>query len=290
MTPKPITRDTLPDLGKGQGHKYTHGHALVLSGPPGHGGAARLAARGALRIGAGLVTIACPLRAALEHSTQPNAIMVRGIDGPTGFLELLEDVRVSSVCLGPGLGLTQITAEMVRVALLADKSVVLDADALSRFQRAPDALFQQLHTRAVLTPHLGEFGRLFPDLADSIKDVGSETEAMIAAKIAATCAAAERAGCTLLLKGATTVIAHPDGRCAVHRAVDDRAVPWLATAGAGDVLTGFITGLLARGMPPMEAAEAATWLHVECARRFGPGLIADDLPDQLPAVFADLGV
>ncbi|MEP6067533.1 MAG: NAD(P)H-hydrate dehydratase [Paracoccaceae bacterium] len=286
MTPKIITRDTLPDLGKGQGHKYDHGHALVLSGPPGHGGAARLAARGALRVGAGLVTILCPLRAVFEHSTQPNAIMIRGIDGPTGFVEILEDVRVSSVCLGPGLGLTQITAEMVRVALKSEKAAVLDADALSRFERAPDTLFQQLHTRTVITPHEGEFRRLFPDIAETLTSAADEgaTES----KIAAAHAAAERAGCIVLLKGEITVIAHPDGRCAVHMATQDRAAPWLATAGSGDVLSGFIVGLMARGVPPMEAAEAGAWLHVECARRFGPSLIADDLPDQLPGVLSDV--
>ena len=286
MTPKTITQDTLAFLGKGQGHKYSHGHALVLSGPTGQGGAARLAARGALRVGAGLVTILCPLRAVLEHSTHPNAIMIRGIDGPTGFVELLEDVRVSSVCLGPGLGLTQITAEMVRVALSSDKAAVLDADALSRFERAPDSLFEQLHTRAVITPHFGEFRRLFPDIAETLTEETDKDEAE--RKIDAAQAAAERAGCVVLLKGAITAIAHPDGRCSVHMATEDRAAPWLATAGAGDVLSGFITGLMARGLSPMEAAEAGAWLHVECARRFGPGLIADDLPDQLPGVLADL--
>ncbi len=282
MSVHAITKDTLPDLMKGQGHKYAHGHLLVLAGPPGQGGAARLAARGALRIGAGLVTIACPLRAVFEHSTHPNAIMTRGIDGPTGFAELLEDVRVTAVCLGPALGLTQITAEMVRVAVQTTKSVVLDADALSRFERAPDTLFQQLHGKVVMTPHTGEFKRLFPDLSDDA------TGAAMEPRIAAVRAAAARAGCVVLLKGAETLIADPEGHCALHAATGERAVPWLATAGAGDVLAGFIAGLMARGLAPMQAAQAAAWLHVECARQFGPGLIADDLPDQLPGVFRSL--
>ena len=270
-----ITREALPDLQKGQGHKYDHGHALVVAGPPGQGGAARLAARGALRIGAGLVTLVCPLRALSEHASQLNAVMTRGIDGPSGLSELLEDVRVSSICLGPGLGLTQITADMVRFALAARRPVVLDADALSRFERAPAVLFDQLHDAAVLTPHDGEFRRLFPDLAEEQHD-----------RLDATAKAAARAGSVILRKGSETIVADPSGGCAVHKAQGARAAPWLATAGAGDVLAGFIAGLMARGFSPSDAAQASVWLHVECALSFGPGLIAEDLPEELPKVFA----
>ncbi|MEO0699761.1 MAG: NAD(P)H-hydrate dehydratase, partial [Pseudomonadota bacterium] len=106
----------------------------------------------------------------------------------------------------------------------------------------------------------------------------------------ATRAAAKRAGCVVLFKGPDTVIAAPDGRCSINSAFYERAAPWLATAGSGDVLAGFITGLLARGFLAMQAAETGAWLHVECARAFGPGLIAEDLPEALPGVFRELGV
>lgn len=281
MTPQDITQESLPDLSKGQGHKYDHGHAVVLSGGPGRTGAARLAARGALRIGAGLVSVACPNSAVYENAAHLTSIMLRPIDGPAGLSELLEDVRVSSFCLGPGLGLTKITADLVRVTTEARKPCVLDADALSRFGHAPDTLFALLHENAVITPHGGEFRRLFPDLADS-------ADAGVDAKVAATRQAAERAGCVVLLKGTVTTISDPTGAGYVHRAEGARAAPWLATAGAGDVLSGFIAGLMARGIAPALAAQAAVWLHVECALHAGPGLIAEDLPERLPAVFHEL--
>ena len=278
-----ITRDSLPDLGKGQGHKFDHGSCLVLSGPPGAGGAARMAARAALRIGAGLVTVGCPIRAVPEHAAQLNAIMVRAIDGAPGLKEALEDDRIGALCLGPGLGLGRGTHELVMAALAPGRPVVLDADALSRFQRAQEALFEALHGQAVLTPHGGEFKRLFPDLAERL-------DGSLEVKVEATRAAAARAGCTVLFKGPETVIASADGTCAVHAATGDRAAPWLATAGAGDVLSGMIAGLLARGLPPQHAAEAAAWLHTECALSFGPGLIAEDIPEELPKVFRALGL
>ncbi len=282
MEPRTITRDSLPDLGKGQGHKFDHGSCLVLSGPPGAGGAARLAARAALRIGAGLVTVGCPIRAVPEHAAQLNAIMVRPIDGAPGLKEALEDERISALCLGPGLGLGRGTHELVMAALASGKPVVLDADALSRFQRSQEALFDALHGRAVLTPHGGEFKRLFPDLAGT-------PDQSLDAKVTATREAAARAGCTVLLKGPETVIASPDGTCGVNSASGGRAAPWLATAGSGDVLTGMIAGLLARGMMPQQAAESAAWLHTECALSFGPGLIAEDIPEELPKVFRAQG-
>ncbi len=284
MSIPPLTAHDLPDLSKGQGHKYAHGHALVLSGPPGKGGAARLAARGALRIGAGLVTVGCPQRAVFEHAAQLNAIMVAGLDGAFGLAEFLEDPRITAICLGPGLGLTGTTAEFVKRALAAGRATVLDADALTRFQRTPEALFDLLHPQCILTPHQGEFARLFPDLAEA----GRSDD--VAQKAEATARAAERAGCTVLLKGAETTIAGSDGQRALHAATGARAAPWLATAGAGDVLAGFITGLLARGLPPFKAACTGAFLHVECALDIGPGLIAEDLPEALPSVFRRLGV
>jgi hydroxyethylthiazole kinase-like uncharacterized protein yjeF len=167
------------------------------------------------------------------------------------------------------------------------RAVVLDADALTLLAR--DAgLFGMLHDRCVLTPHGGEFARLFPDIAAKLEAVAVTGPAY--SKVDATREAAKRAGCVVLFKGADTVIASPDGTCAVNAAVYDRAAPWLATAGSGDVLAGFITGLLARGFAPQQAAETGAWLHVECARSFGPGLIAEDLPEELPAVFRALGV
>ena len=150
----------------------------------------------------------------------------------------------------------------------------------------PQTLLDALHADCVLTPHGGEFARLFPDIANRLDSEPASGPAF--SKVDAAREAAERAGCVVLLKGPDTVIAAPDGRCAVQSAAHDRAAPWLATAGSGDVLAGFIAGLLARGLPPFQAAQAAAWLHVECARSFGPGLIAEDLTEQLPAVLRSL--
>ena len=285
MQSETITRDTLPDLAKRvDQHKYDHGHAVVLSGPPGQGGAARLAARAALRVGAGLVTLGCPLRAVTENAVQLTAIMIRGLDGTAGLAEMLEDERYNALCLGPGLGLGPATGELVRGALKARRGTVLDADALSRFQREPQALFDMLHDNCVLTPHGGEFRRLFPDLAGRMENDDAFS------RIDAAREAAMRAGAVVLFKGAETVIAAPDGRVAVNAAIDERAAPWLATAGAGDVLAGIVCGLMARRLPAYDAAKAGAWLHVEAARAFGPGLIAEDLPEMLPRVFRDLGL
>jgi len=293
-------------------HKYTHGHALILSGPPGRTGAARLAARGALRIGAGLVTIGAASEAIPEHAAHLDAIMLREAESGDGLRDLLADKRINALCLGPGLGLDEGAGDLIATALawqlpeglpLIDATdaqlaawmrkhghrpkCVLDADALTLLARDP-ALFGMLHDGCVLTPHAGEFARLFPDIAAKLDAPATTGPAY--SKVDATREAAARAGCVVLFKGPDTVIAHPDGRCAINSAHYDRAAPWLATAGSGDVLSGFITGLLARGFQPMQAAETAAWLHVECALTFGPGLIAEDLPEQLPAVFRKLGL
>jgi ADP-dependent NAD(P)H-hydrate dehydratase / NAD(P)H-hydrate epimerase len=268
------------------GHKYDHGHALILSGPMGHSGAARLAARGALRIGAGLVTVAAPGSAMMECACQLTAIMLRKCEGAEGLADLLTDARLNALCVGPGLGLGQATRDLVAHALAARRGTVLDADALSAFAQDPDALFAQLHEACVLTPHLGEFTRLFPDIAARLTSAPMAGPAY--SRIDATREAAARAGCTVLLKGPDTVIAAPNGQASIHAAAYDRAAPGLATAGSGDVLAGFITGLLARRIPPKRAAEASAWLHVEAARHFGPGLIAEDLADQLPGFFRSL--
>lgn len=269
-------------------YKYTHGHALILSGGLGKTGAARLAARGALRIGAGLVTVGAPGEGLAENATQLTAIMLRGVEDATALAETLKDDRINALCLGPGLGLDRARA-LVPVALAGKgRAVVLDADALTGFADDPAALFAMLHENCVLTPHAGEFARLFPDIAEKLNAPATKGPAF--SKVDATREAAKRAGCVVLFKGADTVIAQPDGRCSINAALYERSAPWLATAGSGDVLAGFITGLLARGFGPMQAAEAAAWLHVECALTFGPGLIAEDLPEQLPAVFRGLGL
>ncbi len=271
-----------------EAHKYSHGHALVLSGGLGKTGAARLAARGALRIGAGLVTVGSPGDALAENAAQLTAIMLRGVEDATALSETLKDDRITALCLGPGLGLER-ARDLVPVALAGrGRAVVLDADALTAFTDDPEALFGLLHENCVLTPHAGEFARLFPDIAEKLN--ATPTKGPAFSKVDATRAAARRAGCVVLFKGPDTVIAAPSGECGLNSAQYDRAAPWLATAGSGDVLAGFITGLLARGLTPMRAAETAAWLHVECALRFGPGLIAEDIPEQLPQVFRDLGL
>ena len=263
-------------------HKYDRGHTLVLGGGPGKGGAARMAARAALRIGAGLVTLGVPPAALQENAARLDAIMLKPLRGAEGLADMLEDGRLSAIVLGPGLGLGEETRQLVRAALGANRRIVLDADALSSFQDDPDALSATLHDRAVLTPHEGEFARLFPDLAHGKRDVS---------KVEAAALAAERAGATILLKGPDTVIASPGGAVSLNAALYERAAPWLGTAGAGDVLAGMIGGLLASGrIAPHLAAEAAAWLHVEAARSFGPGLIAEDLPEELPKLFREIGL
>jgi hydroxyethylthiazole kinase-like uncharacterized protein yjeF len=268
-------------------HKYSHGHALILSGGAARGGAARLAARGALRIGAGLVTVGCPPEALTENAARLDAVMLKPLADADAFARVLEDSRINALCLGPGLGTGEREVALVAAALSAKRPLVLDADALTILAREP-GLFAALHENCVLTPHAGEFARLFPDIAEKL--AAPATKGPAYSKVDATREAAERAGCVVLYKGPDTVIADPKGRCSINSAHYDRAAPWLATAGSGDVLAGFITGLLARGFSPMQAAETGAWLHVECARKFGPGLIAEDLAEQIPAVFRDLGL
>ena len=272
------------------GHKYDFGNVHVFAGGVGHGGAGRLAARAALRAGAGLVTVICPPAALQENAAKLDAVMLRALrdDQP---LDAIADDRVTGFCLGPGMGVSSKKTRMrVSEALSRERSaragrkpvVVLDADALSSFAEAPDELFALAHPHTILTPHDGEFARLFPDLAQYMRDGGSKVDAVRAA--------AQRAGCVVLLKGPDTVIAEPGGGACLHAASYDRSVPWLATAGAGDVLAGLIVGLAASPRAPdlIVAAEVAVWLHVQAALEFGPGLIAEDLTEILPAVLRDL--
>ncbi len=269
------------------GHKYSHGHALILSGGPGKGGAARLAARGALRIGSGLVTVGCPPAALQENAARLDAIMLKPVHDADALTRILEDTRINALGLGPALGTGERAAALVATALRAKRLTVLDADALTLIA-GDEPLFAAVHEDCVLTPHAGEFARLFPDIAEKL--AAPATKGPAYSKVDATREAAARAGCVVLFKGPDTVIADPSGRCAINSAHYDRAAPWLATAGSGDVLAGFITGLLARGFAPMQAAETAAWLHVECALSFGPGLIAEDLPEELSKVFRALGL
>lgn len=255
------------------GHKYDRGHAVIVSGPAHATGAARLAARGALRVGAGLVSVASPPEAVPIHAAALTAVMVKPFTGAAGLATLLEDKRLNAVALGPGCGVGQPTRELVAAALSSGAACVLDADALTAFTGDPNALFLRLNAGAVLTPHEGEFNCVFNGLL-----ANSQT------RLEAACAAAAAAKCTVLLKGPDTAVASPDGRAAINA----NAPPWLATAGAGDVLAGFVAGLLAQGMQPFEAACAGAWLHGEAAAHFGPGLIAEDISEALPPVLRAL--
>ncbi len=261
---------------KAGGHKYTRGHLVVVSGPAHATGAARLAARGALRVGAGLVSVASPLDAVAIHAAHLTAIMIKPFEGARGLADLFDDTRLSTVVMGPGLGVHEDARQLVEAALAGPpwRKVVLDADALSVFADDPEALFNRLRPgAAILTPHEGEFERLFPGLLD-------ESDS----KLDAVRAAAVRAGAIVLLKGADTVIARPDGGATINA----NAPATLATAGSGDVLAGMIGGLFAAGMEAGSAAAAAAWLHGDAAGRFGPGLIAEDIPEMLPESLAAL--
>jgi len=278
-----------------ESHKYTRGHAIVVSGPAESTGAARMGARAALRVGAGLVTLVGSNPATAINATHVTAVMVRAVASDAALAEVLADERRNAVLIGPGAGVGTATAGTVLTALASAAGVVLDADALTSFavdgaeapvkaaglgfvvRADPDptaqALFDTISGRkgaTVLTPHEGEFKRLFGDLPGSKLDRARQ--------------AAATSGAIVVLKGPDTVIAAPDGRAAIN----DNAPPWLATAGSGDVLAGLVTGLLAQRMPAFEAACAAVWLHGEAANAFGIGLIAEDLPETLPRVLQQL--
>jgi ADP-dependent NAD(P)H-hydrate dehydratase / NAD(P)H-hydrate epimerase len=255
------------------GHKYARGHAVVVSGPAHATGAARLAARAALRAGAGLVSVASPSESVAVNAGHLTAVMVKPFDGPEGLARLLAGKRFNAVVIGPGCGTEDGTAALVSAVLASTAATVLDADALTAFCDDPAALFAQIRPNVVLTPHGGEFERLFPGLM-----------AESPSRIEAARAAARIGGAVVLLKGPDTAIAEPSGRVAICT----NAPPTLATAGAGDVLAGLIGGLMAQGMNAFDAACAGAWLHGEAASDFGPGLIAEDLPDMLPAVLTRL--
>jgi NAD(P)H-hydrate epimerase len=274
-----------------ESHKYNRGHALIAGGAV-MTGAARLAARAAARLGAGLVTVAAPVAAFAVYAAALTGVIVQPVAGPAGgppkgdkgdkgdiddFRGLLADRRRNAALIGPGAGVSAATRQKTLAILAAGKAAVLDADALTVFADAPSALFDAIrspirsHERSavVLTPHEGEFARLFDRS-------GSKLERALRA--------AQHSGAVVVLKGGDTVIAAPDGRAAINEGAPSE----LATAGSGDVLAGIVLGLLAQGMAPFEAAAAAVWLHADAARRCGAGLVAEDLAEALPPALAAL--
>ncbi len=276
--PAPELWENTPELWSGRipwpapdAHKHVRGRLGVVSGPMSSTGAARLAARAGLRAGAGLVKVFCPADALPVLAVALEAVMVECF---------LDDADLSAragamdaVVIGPAAGLGDATRRNVEALARTGAALVVDADALTSFREAPHALFALLDRDDVLTPHAGEFERLFPGLLASAVD-----------RIQAARTAAARAGAVVLLKGADTVIAAPDGRAAVN----GNGSPWLATAGSGDVLAGLAGALMAQGMPSFEAACAGVWLHAEAAAAFGPGLISEDLPELLVEVLSNL--
>jgi len=257
----------LPRPGVG-GNKYTRGHALIYGGYP-MTGAARMAARAAARAGAGLTTIAVPEIALPIYAAALNSIMVHPLKAAKDFDHLLDDQRFSAFLIGPGAGADEETRARVLALLTTGRPTLLDADAITVFRNNPAALYSAIVGPCILTPHEGEFHRIFDASGD---------------KLTRTRAAARRSGAIIVLKGADTVIASPDGRAIIN----SNAPPTLATAGAGDVLSGIVLGLLAQGMDPFLSAAAAVWLHGAAATAFGLGLMAEDLPDLLPGVLREI--
>ncbi|MBZ9677054.1 NAD(P)H-hydrate dehydratase [Mesorhizobium sp. ES1-1] len=273
-------------------HKYKRGHAGVFSGGPSSTGAARLSALAAARSGAGAVTVLSPANAMQVNAAQLTSIMLHKIDDAADLRGFVEQRRPSAFVLGPGFGVGE-RARAFALALLASgrppgnpgaigraqiDGLVFDADAITSFREKPDVLFDASRNAdapaLVMTPHEGEFARLFPDLAED-----AASSKLDKARMAAT-----RANAVIVYKGADTVIAYPDGRAAINA----NGPPWLATAGSGDVLSGITAGLLAQGMPAFEAACAAVWIHAEAGSRFGAGLIAEDLPLAMVPVLNEL--
>jgi len=251
-----------------QSYKYTRGEVLILGGAA-VTGASRMTTQAAARAGAGMVTLAAPAEVWSIYATSLTNAIVRSFNGPAGWLELLADKRRNAIAIGPGAGVGQSTRRYVLAALATRRATVLDADALTSFAEAPEDLFRAIEGPCVMTPHAGEFTRLFHCEGD---------------KLERTRAAARQSGAVVLFKGPDTIIASPDGRAIIN----SNAPAQLATGGSGDVLTGFVAALLAQGMAPFEAAAAAVWLHGAAAAEFGLGLVAEDLPACLPRVLQKL--
>ena len=271
----PNTWENGPDLWQGdypwpqpESYKYKRGEVLVLGGEA-ITGASRMTAKAASRAGAGIVTLAAPARVWSIYATSLIDEIVHSFDGLKEFEALLADRRRNVIAIGPGAGVGASTRQFVLAALATKRVVVLDADALTSFAEAPQDLFQAIVGPCVLTPHAGEFRRLFHFEGDKLQRTRS---------------AAKQSNAVVVLKGPDTVIAAPDGRAIIN----SNAPAQLSTGGSGDVLTGFVAALLAQGMPPFEAAAAAVWLHGAVATEFGLGLVAEDLANALPAVLQQL--
>ncbi len=254
------------------GHKYSRGHAAVVGGGISSSGAARIASRCALRAGAGAVTVVSPPSALMLYATTLEAVMVKALE-EGAFSNWLREKRIGTVLIGPGNGVHERTKKMAETALAGPGTIILDADALTVFKEDPDSLFKCIKEKesgfVILTPHEAEFSRLF-DLKGSSLERARQ--------------AAGLSGAIILLKGASTIIAHPDGRTIIN----NHAPPWLATAGSGDALAGIIAGLVSAGGDPFLMTAAAAWMHGQAAYAFGPGLIAEDIEGEIPTIFQDL--
>ncbi|MFA5040787.1 MAG: NAD(P)H-hydrate dehydratase [Bdellovibrionales bacterium] len=254
---------------KASSHKYSRGTALIRGGDV-MTGASRLAARAAQRVGAGLVTLAAPAVALPIYAKALESVIVRKSNTAREWQALVGNKRRPALLIGPGLGLGVAQKKEVLEALKAQRYAVVDADGLTNFSDKPEKLFKALHKNCILTPHEGEFVKLFGAIKGN--------------RIFNVCAAAKQAGCIVLLKGSKTIIASPNGRVIVNR----NAPPWLATAGSGDVLAGMILGLVAQKMPIFEATAAAVWMHGRIAELHGPGLIAEDIVEGIPGVLKEI--
>jgi hydroxyethylthiazole kinase-like uncharacterized protein yjeF len=268
-----ITPDHLNMLNKsGERHKYDYGHAIVVSGPQGQGGGARLAARGALRIGAGVVSVFTSRHAQTEHAAHLNAIMVKTYTDETSFADQLKALAPSAICIGPNLGLDDVSQSKMTAVLSLKVPLCLDADALTLIAQDSDHLKSVASAQIVMTPHEGELRRLIPDAF-------TQTTCRITlARIAA-----QTMRCVVLFKGSDTLVARPNGDCTVVTSKPFKHAAWLATAGSGDVLSGMITGLMARGFDAFDAAALSAKIHLVCAETIGPGLIAEDIPEAIPS-------
>ncbi len=256
-----------------EANKYDRGHAIVLGGPSHSAGAAKLAAYAALRIGSGLVSVACDAESLPIYAASFRAVMTKLVETSADFSSLINDIKANAILIGPGAGVTEATKAAVMEALISRKALVLDADALTAFSKTPERLFERTHASCILTPHEGEFTRLFGSHVNP--DEARLERALHAARVS---------GSVVILKGAETIIAAPNGKAVINL----NAPAFLATAGSGDVLAGICTGLLAQGMPSFDSACAAVWLHGEAAQHFGPGLIAEDIADRLPPILQKL--
>jgi hydroxyethylthiazole kinase-like uncharacterized protein yjeF len=269
-----ITAEHLDMLNKsGERHKYDYGHAVVVSGPPSQGGAARLAARCALRIGAGLVSVLASHTAQAENAAQLNAIMLKSYVDKRDFAERLTALDSTAICIGPNLGICDESRAKLADALSREIPLCIDADAITLIAQDRDQMKPASNSQVIMTPHEGELRRLIPDAF-----------ATTSCRVTLAQIAAKSMNCIILFKGLDTVIARPDGAYTVVSSKPFRSAAWLATAGTGDALSGIITGLLARGFSVFDAAAVGANVHLHCADIIGPGLIADDIPEAIPDV------